>query len=79
VYGIISRLLPADSRASLFVTCTAARDGVLSSCQAVQVTLFGGVEELNQCAGLCNRARAKGFVKGQALSNVTLKLQVSWR
>jgi hypothetical protein len=78
VYGIISRMLPAGSRASLFATCTAARDGVLSSCQAIQVTLVGSSEGLPQRAFLLQRARHKGMLKEQALITITLRLQVGW-
>jgi hypothetical protein len=75
-YGIISRLLPANSRPSLFASCTAARDGVLSSCQAMQITLLDGLPSLHQRISLIQHARQKGLLKEQALSNITLKLLV---
>jgi hypothetical protein len=77
VYGVISRLLPADSRPSLFATCTAARDGVLTSCQAIQITLLDGADCLHQRANLVQRSRQKGLLKEQALDNMTLRLQVT--
>jgi hypothetical protein len=77
IYNNISRLLPdAASRAALFATCTAARDGVLSSCHSIQVTLLGSTSGLTQCASLLNLADSKGLLKQEALGNITLKLQV---
>jgi hypothetical protein len=76
VYGAISQYLPdAASRASLFATCTAARDGVLSSCQSLQITLVGSTKGLQQRAALLARARSNGLVKEQASNSMTLRLK----
>jgi hypothetical protein len=77
VYGVISRFLgDKSSRAALLAVCTAARDGVLSSCQTIQVTLTDGVGVLPKRLSLLQRARSKGLIKEAALNYVTLRLQV---
>jgi hypothetical protein len=77
VFSIISRLLlDTASRASLFATCTAARDGVLSNCRSIQVTLVGSDSGLTQRARFLNRAISRGLIRAEALRNITLKLQV---
>jgi hypothetical protein len=76
VFGLISRLIPPSSRASLSATCTAARDGVLGSCQSLQITLVNGMGGLQQCASLLCQARQRGCVKEDTLTSISLRLQV---
>jgi hypothetical protein len=80
VYGAISQYLGASSsRAALLAVCTAARDGVLSSCHSIQVTLSEDVGVLPKRVSLLQRARSKGLIKEAALNNVTLRLKVRHR